>query len=176
MYFILRFVLLLKLCSLFSLSFGVNICSWNLKDFGSSKSSSELQVIVETVKAYDIIAIQEVVSGDGGAQAIAKLHYKLNQTGTRWDYSISDPTSSSAYKSERYAFFWKTGKVTKVGNSWLEKKYHLEIDREPFFTTFKADDKEFTVVNFHAITKNMQPETEIKYFKYLPSEYPDLNL
>lgn len=169
------FLLLIVAHSIYGYS-AITIISWNLKDFGNTKSDHELTFIIKILKDYDIIAIQEVVSGDGGAQAIAKLHYKLNQTGTRWDYSISDPTSSSAYKSERYAFFWKTGKVTKVGNSWLEKKYHLEIDREPFFTTFKADDKEFTVVNFHAITKNMQPETEIKYFKYLPSEYPDLNL
>lgn len=33
-----------------------------------------------------------------------------------------------------------------------------------------------TLVNFHAITKNKQPETEIKYFKFLPLEYPTLNL
>jgi deoxyribonuclease-1-like protein len=32
------------------------------------------------------------------------------------------------------------------------------------------------LVNFHAITKKMQPETEIKYFKFLPAEHPDLNL
>jgi hypothetical protein len=32
------------------------------------------------------------------------------------------------------------------------------------------------VVNFHAITKSKQPETEIKYFKFLPAEYPGLNL
>ena len=31
-------------------------------------------------------------------------------------------------------------------------------------------------MNFHAITKAMQPETEIKYFKFLPDEYPKLNL
>jgi len=30
--------------------------------------------------------------------------------------------------------------------------------------------------NFHAITKDSQPETEVKYFKYLPEEYPNLNL
>ena len=32
------------------------------------------------------------------------------------------------------------------------------------------------MVNFHAITKSKQPETEIKYFKFLPEEYPTLNL
>jgi hypothetical protein len=31
-------------------------------------------------------------------------------------------------------------------------------------------------VNFHAITKSKQPETEIKYFKFLPAEYPQLHL
>jgi hypothetical protein len=30
------------------------------------------------------------------------------------------------------------------------------------------------VVNFHAITKAKQPETEIKYFKFCPP-HPDLN-
>ena len=31
-------------------------------------------------------------------------------------------------------------------------------------------------MNFHAITKSKQPETEIKYFKFLPLEYPLKNL
>lgn len=31
-------------------------------------------------------------------------------------------------------------------------------------------------MSFHAITKTKKPETEIKYFQYLPKEYPDLNL
>ena len=32
------------------------------------------------------------------------------------------------------------------------------------------------MVNFHAITKLKQPETEIKYFKFLPQDYPTKNL
>jgi endonuclease/exonuclease/phosphatase family metal-dependent hydrolase len=89
---------------------------------------------------------------------------------------ISNPTSSSAYKVERYAFLWKTAKVKKIGKAWLEQKYNLEIDREPFYCTFEYNNKQFTLANFHAITKKKQPETEIKYFKYLPAQYPDLNL
>lgn len=78
------------------------------------------------------MALQEVVAGHGGAQAVAKLADELNRKGAKWDYIVSDPTSSSAYKTERYAFLWKTSKVKKIGKAWLEKKYHLEIDREPF--------------------------------------------
>lgn len=154
----------------------VKLLSWNLQNFGKSKSDSTLIYIANTVKEYDIIVIQEVVAGHGGGQAVAKLADELNRKGSKWDYAISDPTSSSAYKTERYAFIWKTAIVKKIGKAWLEKKYNLEIDREPYYATFEYKSMQFTLVNFHAITKNRQPETEIKYFKFLPSQYPNLNL
>lgn len=152
------------------------LLSWNLENFGKSKSDSEINFIANTLKSYDIIAIQEVVAGPGGAQTVARLADELNRKGSKWDYVISDPTSSSAHKTERYAFIWKTAKIKKIGKAWLEKKYHLEIDREPFYCTFEYDKKQFTVVSFHAITKSKQPEKEIKYFKLLPAQYPELNL
>jgi len=154
----------------------VKIVSWNVENLGKSKSQSTLNFIANTVNNYDVIAIQEVVAGYGGAQAVAQLVNLLNQKGTKWDYRISDPTSGNSYKRERYAFIWKTNKVKLKGDAWLEKKYNLEIDREPYFATFETNKKKFTLVNFHAITKSKQPETEIKYFKFLPAEYPDLNL
>jgi len=173
MKYILSFVLLFFTVLTFSQT---KILSWNLENFGKSKSESELNFIANTILDYDIVAIQEVVAGYGGSQAVAKLAMLLNEKGTKWDYSISDPTSSSSYKRERYAFLWKTSKIKLKGNAWLEKKYHLEIDREPYFATFEINQKTITLVNFHAITKSKQPETEIKYFKFLPLEYPNLNL
>jgi hypothetical protein len=64
----------------------------------------------------------------------------------------SDPTSSSAYKTERYVFIWKTT-IKKNWESLVRKKYHLEIDREPFIAPSNIKKNKFTVVNFHAITK-----------------------
>ena len=152
------------------------ILSWNIENFGKSKSETQLNFTANTIKDYDIITIQEVVAGYGGAQSVAKLVEMLNQKGSKWGYQISNPTSSSAYKTERYAFIWKINKAKLKGNTWLEKKYNLEIDREPYFATFEIDKKSITLVTFHAITKSKQPETEIKYFKFLPAEYPNLNL
>ncbi|MFV5686440.1 endonuclease/exonuclease/phosphatase family protein [Flavobacterium sp. GB2R13] len=170
-------LLSLFLIFIFSVAFSqTKLLSWNLENFGKSKSEETINYIANSLKDYDIIAIQEVVAGYGGAQAVARLADELNRKGMKWDYVISDPTSSSAYKTERYAFIWKTSKLKKIGKAWLEKKYHLEIDREPYFCTFQYENKQFTVANFHAITKNKQPETEIKYFKFLPEEYPTLNL
>lgn len=155
----------------------IKVVSWNLEDFGKSKSDEVINFIANTVKNFDVIAIQEVVAGYGGPQAVARLVDELNRKGAKWDYRISNPTSGeNSYKRERYAFLWKTSKVSIVGKPWLEIQYTNEINREPFFATFKINGKSFTLVNFHAITKNMQPETEIKYFKFLPGEYPDKNL
>ncbi len=154
----------------------VTICSWNLKDLGKTKSEQELNFIVETIKDFDIVAIQEVVAGDGGAQAVARLTDILNRKGNKWNYVISDPTFSSSYKTERYAYLWKPAKVKRIGDPWLEKTYKVEIDREPYYMSFQASGMTFTLVNFHAITKSKQPETEIKYFKLLPANYPDLEL
>lgn len=158
------------------LSAQVKLLSWNIENLGKSKSDSTIIFIANTLKDYDVVALQEVVAGQGGAQAVAKLADELNRRGAKWDYTISDPTSSSAYKTERYAFLWKTAKVKKIGEAWLEKKYHLEIDREPYFCTFSYNEKQFTLASFHAITKSKQPETEIKYFKFLLAQYLNLNL
>lgn len=152
------------------------IVSWNLENFGKSKSDDAINYIAIQLKEYDVIAIQEVVAGYGGAQAVARLADELNRKGAQWDYTISDPTTSSAYKTERYAFIWKSSKIKKIGDAWLEQKYNFEIDREPYYCTFECNKKRFTLANFHAITKSKQPETEIKYFKYLPDQYPDLNI
>lgn len=171
----LKFIYLFFFFSLTAFS-QTKLLSWNLQNFGKSKSDQEIYFIANTVKDYDIIAIQEVVAGNGGAQAVARLAEALNQKGTKWDYRISEPTSSSAYKTERYAFLWKTNTIKLKGKPWLEQRYHLEIDREPYFATFEIKGKNITIASFHAITKSKQPETEIKYFKLLPQAYPNLNL
>ena len=178
-----RIVFLIFIVSIYTLpttfsQSSIRIVSWNLKDFGQSKSDEEILFIAKTIKDFDIVMIQEVVAKHpGGAQAVGRLAEVLNRMGAKWDYRISDMTSGeNSYKRERYAFLWKPSKVKLIGRPWLEKQYNLEINREPFFATFNKDGKEFTLVNFHAITKSKQPETEIKYFKYLPAEYPNLNL
>ena len=155
----------------------ISIVSWNIKDLGKSKNDAEIDFIANTVKGFDVIAIQEVVAGIGGPQAVARLHDALNRKGSKWDYVISEPTSGdSPNSSERYAFIWNTSKIFKVGDAWLEKQYHQEIDREPYLITLSARGKNFTLVSFHAITQSKNPESEIKYFRFMPGFYKDLNL
>ncbi len=154
----------------------ISIVSWNLKHFGKSKTDIEIEKIADLLKTYDVVAVQEVVAGDGGAKAVARLADELNRKGAKWDYAISNPTQSSPYRSERYAYLWKTSKVKKIGEAWLETEYEQEIEREPYFIRLRAGKETITLVNFHALPKKHQPETEVKYFKFFPSRYPNDNL
>ena len=128
----------------------ISLISWNIRDFGKTKNSDELEKIAELIKAADIVAIQEVVAGYGGAQAVAKLTEILNRKGAQWDYVISDPTNSTKYVTERYAFVWKTKHIKIKNRGKLIKELDAVIDREPFLIDFYLTGEKLTLINFHS--------------------------
>lgn len=160
-----------------SLQARVSIGSWNLQHFGDKKPDSAITLIAHILKDLDVVALQEIVTGQGGARAVARLVTQLNRSGEQWDYVISDPTSgSNAQEQERYAFIWKKNKVKRKGRYSLAAPYERPVSREPFLCTFIAGGLEFTLVNFHALPKKKLPETEIKYLKYFPEQYTGQHL
>lgn len=140
----------------------IDLVSWNIRDFGQTKNNRELDEIAEIVREVDIIAIQEVVAGYGGAQAVAKLTDMLNRKGSKWDYVISDPTNSSKYVTERYAFIWKTKHIKIKNRGWLVSELDSYIDREPFLLDFYFGQKKFSILNFHSRPFDKDPESEIR--------------
>ena len=142
----------------------VTISSWNLQKFGKTKSEAEIEFMANTLRDFDVVAIQEVVARYGGCQAVARLADALNRKGAKWDYVISEPTESTPNATERYAFLWKASKVKGLQRGWLEQTYVKEIDREPFMMDFGYKGEVFTLVSFHAIPKKKQPETENQVF------------
>lgn len=145
---------------LFSQS-AVSVVSWNIRDFGKTKSDVEMEQIAEILRNYDIVAIQEVVAGYGGSQAMARLAAELNRKGSKWDYAISNPTASPKYKTEKYAFLWKTSKVKVTGTGKLLTALADCVYREPFELTFKVGGSELTILNYHSRKYSEQPELEI---------------
>lgn len=155
----------------------LSVLFWNLKDLGVSKGATDIGMIARIVEPYDVIAIQEIVAGPGGPAAVRRLVKELNMGRLKWKFEFSDVTSgTSARKAERYAFLWQDSRVSRSGNGWLDGYYEGQIEREPFYGRFVAGGKTVTLVNFHAITKYAHPETEVKYFRYLPGLYPADNL
>lgn len=150
-----------------------HLVSWNIQDFGKTKNSEELEQIAQLVRDADIIALQEVVSGYGGAQAVAKLTDILNRKGAQWDYVISNPTKSPKYATERYAFVWKTKHIKIKNRGKLIKELETLVDREPFMLDFYVLGQKLTLLNFHSRPHNKNPEAEItaitKFISMLPA-------
>jgi endonuclease/exonuclease/phosphatase family metal-dependent hydrolase len=150
----------------------IKILTWNIQDLGQSKDDDEIQTIAKIIKSYDIIAVQEVVAKDPrGAQAVAEIADNLNRMGSKWDYSISDPTKSpSSNMSERYAYFWKTSSVKLISKPYLDTELEDICIREPYIAEFKlkSGTESFYLVNFHSRVHSENPENEIIYFKDYP--------
>ena len=154
----------------------ISLISWNIRDFGKTKNSEELDRMAEIVRDADIVAIQEVVAGYGGAQAVAKLADNLNRKGAKWDYVISNPTNSTNYVTERYAFIWKTKNIKIKNRGLLIADLDSLVDREPFYLDFYVKGIKLTVLNFHSRPHDKNPESEIlaitDYLKINPSQHP----
>lgn len=156
----------------------ITLASWNIQHLGRSKTPENIYQIATILRDFDIVAIQEVVAKDpAGAQAVAKIADELNRMGAKWDYQISDPTKSpSVNMSERYAFLWKTSKVSMVHRAYLDTELEDLCYREPFIAAFKTKGvaEPFYVVNYHSRKHNDRPEEEIVHlFNY--SERLDSN-
>lgn len=165
-------LLLLLLASSLAGQEQFTLLSWNIQDFGKSRDTEAITFMANILRNYDIAAIQEVVSGDGGAQAVARLADELNRMGSKWDYRISDPTDSPPYKTERYAFLWKTSKAKLMGRPWLARDDKGIVDREPYLAKFQVKGKTFIVVNFHSRTHKDDPTEEIQTFYAYPQKLP----
>lgn len=139
----------------------ITLISWNIRDFGKTKNSEELDRMAEILRDADIVVIQEVVSGYGGAQAVAKLADNLNRKGAKWDYVISNPTNSPKYVTERYAFIWKTKNIKIKNRGALISELDSLVDREPFFLDFYVKGHKLSVINFHSRPHDKNPEREI---------------
>ena len=150
----------------------LQIVSWNIANLGKSKDAGEIAFMADMVDEGDIVVIQEVVAGNGGAQAAARLADALNRRGAKWDYVVSNPTSGGK-GSERYAYLWKPKKVKLKGKAWLDSNTADWIDREPYMARFQWGDKTMLLANLHAVPKNKYPNTEIEKLKDLPKWYPD---
>jgi len=159
---ILLVILLFCTVNVISQDDDLRLISWNIRDFGQTKSTKELEHIAQIVKEADIVAIQEVVSGYGGSQAVAKLNEILNRTGQKWDYAVSDPTKSPKYLTERYAYLWKTKHIKVKDRGRLLDELESFVDREPHYMEFYIQGRSFVVLNYHSRRFNKNPELEIE--------------
>jgi endonuclease/exonuclease/phosphatase family metal-dependent hydrolase len=173
-----KLILTLLFTFLFSLGFSqvvvdttqLNIISWNIQNFGRSKSESMdvMKYISTKVKDFDIVAVQEVSTSEFGQKAVARLDSLLDLTGTQWEYVVSDITTGPG--PERYAYLYKKNRV-KLKESSLEKTLQDKINREPFKAVFVFKGNEYYLFNEHLVPTDKNPAAEAVHLATLGETY-----
>lgn len=152
----------------------IKCLSWNLFNFSTSKTDFQIRRAADITKDYDLLAIQEISTSPEGAKAVAKLLDELNRRGEKWDYTLSPPTTGDG--KERYAYLWKTRKLTLASPAFLSKSLANTINREPYLARFKTGNTTLLAVNFHAVTASKQPENEVLQLINIHKDFKNDNI
>jgi deoxyribonuclease-1-like protein len=153
----------------------IMILSWNLFNYGKTKTPAQIQKVAQIVRSFDIVTIQEVSTSEAGARAVAQLADELDRTGANWDYTVSDATSGAG--SERYAYLWNTSRVSLKNKAFLCQPLANTINREPFMARFEGGNRKTVLLgSFHAVPTAKKPAQEIEQLTTLHTLYEADNL
>jgi len=129
------------------------IATFNIKVFGETKmgKSAVVDVLVDTVLLYDLVAVQEIKDID---QTVPYdfLDALNNKSFSPWDMVLSprsglqDDDQSS---QEQYAFYYNTSVFRSMGNGTLHNdSIEDSFQREPFIAQFELLDVNGTSTGF----------------------------
>jgi len=155
----------------------VLIATWNIREFGdltekwvapnSSSPKRDLEsllCIIEIIKSFDIIAVQEVQDN------IKCLRETMKALGDDWSFLMTDVTQGDKGDGERLAFIFNNKKVRPSGlaceivvpEEQLKKNISpdaltTQFARTPYAVSFRVKDKTFVLLTLHVLYgKNLQ--------------------
>ena len=126
---------------------GLVVGAFNVQVFGTTKASREdvMNVLGQTIRSYDLIAIQEV--RDRSGTALPALLTEVNRDGSRYAYVESERLGRTVSK-EQYAYFYNTDTVRLLGEpqTYPEPEGTDPFHREPFIVWFQGIDDPVSAV------------------------------
>lgn len=122
----------------------ISIASFNIQIFGTSKLGKKeiMDRIVEIIKNFDIVAIQEVRSTND--KIIPTL---IGMLGENWDYRISKRLGRTNSK-EQYALVFKKS-IVIVDSVYQVLDPEDRLHREPFVCYCRSGNFDFSIINIH---------------------------
>lgn len=118
---------------------GLVVGAFNVQVFGTTKAAREdvMDVLGETIRSYDLIAIQEI--RDSSGTAVPALLDEVNSDGSRYAYVVSERLGRTVSK-EQYAYFYNMETVRLVGvpQTYPEPEGTDPFHREPFIVWFEG--------------------------------------
>lgn len=116
----------------------IRIASYNIQVFGESKlaDKSVVDVLVRTVRQFDVVAIQEVRSKSD--DVLPRFLQAINATGSRYNFVIG-PRLGRTNSKEQYAFVYNTDRVEIDPSSVVTLNDPDDrLHREPLIGRFRA--------------------------------------
>lgn len=144
------------------------IGTWNLKEFGGltekwqagptdspKRDLHSLRAIIEVLRRFDVIAIQEVTG------SLKALRHTLKYLGDDWGFILTDVTRGARGDGERLGFLFDRRRVQLSGlaaelvvpkeelDEIGENALHAQFARTPYAVSFRAGDQTFILVTLH---------------------------
>lgn len=141
------FVLLFSICWLNTThAETISIASWNIRFFSTgSREDSELELIADRLQQFDLISIQELRDEEVVERTLAILANR----GDIYKAVVSRPVGQSV--KERYGFFYRSDRIMSLDQGRLWEDTDDQFLREPFYSSFRAGQFDFTLVTVHLI-------------------------
>ena len=159
----------------------IKIASFNIKIFGQTKSSKEniMETLVEIVKRYDVIAIQEIK--DISEETPHLFLEKINQNNSNYGMILSERTGlheNDKSSQEQYAVYYNKEKITAKDSGILFNDSVEDLfQREPLTTQLSTIDGDMTFVIQIIHTKPSAALEEIEalhdVFEWSKLQYPN---
>jgi endonuclease/exonuclease/phosphatase family metal-dependent hydrolase len=144
----------------------ISICSFNIQVFGTSKmqKSDVVQSLVQIVRQFDLVAIQEVRSKDDNL--IPSFVQMINSDGHRYHYAIG-PRLGRTVSTEQYVFVFNTDRIEIDPNSILTMDDPTDLlHRPPLLARFRARTMDpaygftFWMINAHTDPDEVKSEVD----------------
>ena len=145
----------------------IRIAAFNLQIFGRTKSGTPeiMQDLARIGRQFDVIALQEICGP--GQDAVALLLEEMNRDGSQYDYLLSQPRRSSAFK-QPFGFIFDRRLITadRPRCCSIEDPDSL-FEHPPFVGYFQVQPElssspfQFTLVNVQINPENQHAELEL---------------
>lgn len=127
----------------------IQIATFNIQQFGKTKRGKPevMAVLVQVVRKYDLIAIQEIKEANGDTPP-AFLTAVNAEAGPAYAMVVSPRTGATASSNakEQYAFYYSTETIQSLDDGALYPDPADAFVREPWAARFKAKDGNFSFV------------------------------
>lgn len=129
----------------------LKIAAFNIQIFGKSKRGKEevMEVLTKIAQEFDIMLVQEI--RDNKEETIPYYLQKINEVAgySKYAFQRSERVGRTSSK-EAYAYFYNTDKVEFIeGSAYLYEDSDDVFEREPYITSFRSGNFDFTLAGIH---------------------------